>query len=80
MPVSVKNLKKPTKKKGKGEPPKETPSVSNLQKPKAGEKVPIQVKVDPGVRRDFRSYAVERDLELSELFVAMFDFYRENQG
>jgi len=61
-----------------GTPPTATEKGVNLSKPSSGEKVPIQVKISPEIRRAFRAYAAERDLELSELFIYMFEYYKKS--
>jgi hypothetical protein len=42
--------------------------------------VPLQLKISPELRREFRAYAAERDLELRALFNAVWAFYREHHG
>jgi len=64
----------------KGMPPLPAASSGNLTKPPSGQKVPLQLKISPELRREFRAYAAERDLELSELFNAVWAFYREHHG
>jgi len=75
--ISALNKKK-VKNNRLGTPPSAVEKVANLSKPSSSEKVPIQVKISPEIRRSFRAYAAERDLELSELFVHMFDYYKQN--
>lgn len=76
MPVDVKKLKRP----GKGTPPPPAESSNNLAKPPAGRTVPLQVNIDPEVKRDFRVYAAEHDIDMSNLFVSMWRYYKENHG
>lgn len=64
----------------KGAPPTPTETQVNLQKPPSDQKVPLQLKLSPELRREFRTYAAERDLELSELFMLVWAFYKEHHG
>ena len=76
--VDVHKLKKPTNRKGM--PPPQTTGSQNLVKPASGEKVPLQLKISPELRREFRVYAAEHDLEMSTLFADMWMFYKEHHG
>jgi hypothetical protein len=76
--ADLKQLQKPSR---KGEPPTLASSANNLSKPApAGSKVPLQLKISPDVRRDFKGYALARDMDASELFVQVWAFYKENHG
>ena len=66
--------------KGKGAPPPASHAEDNLAKPPSGQKVPLQLKISPELRREFKGYAVERDSEVSELFVRVWQFYKANHG
>jgi hypothetical protein len=77
MAVDVNKLKRPG---GKGAPPAPTETNNNLVKPPAGKTVPLQVNIDPEIKRGFRVYAAERDIDMSNLFVAMWQYYKENHG
>jgi hypothetical protein len=76
--VQLANLRKPTR--GKGAPPPATHSEDNLAKPASGQKVPLQLKISPELRREFKAYAVERDSEVSKLFVRVWEFYKAHHG
>ena len=76
--VNVRNLKKPVNR--KGTPPPHNTASQNLVKPASGEKVPLQLKISPEVRREFRVYAAERDRDMSALFADMWAFYKEQRG
>ncbi|MBB4014995.1 hypothetical protein GGR16_000001 [Chelatococcus caeni] len=69
-------LEKPTRRSALPAPPAKPEPTGNLHKPNGAEKVPLQVKLAPEVRRAFRAHAAEQDMELSELFCAMWDHYR----
>ena len=76
--ADLNQIQKPSR---KGEPPRPASSENNLAKPgETGAKVPIQLKIPPTVRRDFKGYAVARDLDASELFVQVWNYYKEHQG
>lgn len=76
--VELASLKKPAK--GKGAPPQPTQTDNNLIKPASGQKVPLQLKISPELRREFKAYAVERDAEVSALFAQVWAFYKEHHG
>jgi hypothetical protein len=78
MAIDMSKLKRPSG--SKGAPPLPLTPSGNLEKPPSGQKVPLQLKISPELRREFRAYAAERDLELSELFNAVWTFYREHHG
>lgn len=77
MAVNVKDLKKPA---GKGTPPAPAETRHNLSKPASGAKVPLQLKIDPELKREYNVYAVEHDIDMSELFATVWRYYRENHG
>ena len=76
--LDVNKLRKPSR--GKGAPPPPEDTALNLTKPASNDKVPLQVKISPEVRRHFRAYAADHDVELSTLFVTMWDYYKANHG
>jgi hypothetical protein len=76
MTIRVNKLKRP----GKGPPPAPPQTHNNLVKPPAGKTVPLQVNIDPEVKREFRVYAVEHDIDMSHLFVAMWRYYKDHHG
>ena len=78
MAIDASKLKRPSS--SKGVPPLPSHPGGNLEKAPSGQKVPLQLKISPELRREFRAYAAERDLELSELFNAVWAFYREHHG
>ena len=71
-------LKRPVNR--KGTPPAQSTTSQNLAKPASGEKVPLQLKISPELRREFRVYAAERDIDISVLFADMWAFYKEHHG
>jgi hypothetical protein len=76
--VDVHKLKKPVNR--KGTPPPHTTVSQNLGKPASGAKVPLQLKISPELRREFRVYAAERETDMSALFAEMWTFYKERHG
>jgi hypothetical protein len=76
MAVDTKKLKRP----GKGAPPLPAATNNNLVKPPSGRTVPLQVNIDPEVKRGFRVYAAEHDIDMSDLFTTMWRYYKENHG
>jgi hypothetical protein len=76
MAIDVNKLKRP----GKGTPPPPASTNNNLSKPSAGKTVPLQVNIDPEVKREYRVYAAEHDVDMSDLFVTMWRYYKENHG
>ena len=76
--ADLRKLQKPSR---KGEPPTAASSANNLAKPaETGAKVPIQLRISPGIRREFKGYALERDMDASELFMRVWEYYKEQQG
>jgi hypothetical protein len=76
--VDTRRLTKPSRR--KGTPPLPTEASVNLGAPPIGQKVPLQLKISPELRREFKAYAAERDTELSTLFATMWAFYRAHHG
>ncbi len=76
MAVNVKQLKRA----GKGTPPAPVETNNNLKKPPSGKTVPLQVNIDPEVKREYRVYAAEHDIDMSDLFTTMWRYYKENHG
>lgn len=70
-------LKKPPR---KGEPPKPAETVNNLEKPPAGAKVPLQVRISAEMRRDFKAHALAHDMDANKLFEIVWGYYKENHG
>ena len=76
MAIDAKNLKRP----GKGMPPAPVETNNNLTKPPSGATVPLQLNIEPEIRREFKAFAAERDLDPRDLFVTVWKFYKENHG
>ena len=75
--ANISALHKPTR---KGEPPKPTETVQNLAKPPAGNKVPLQLKISPEMRRDFKTWALAHDLDANDLFEEVWAYYKDKHG
>jgi hypothetical protein len=48
-------------------------ATNNLKKT-----VALQVNIDPEVKREFRVYAAEHDVDMSVLFTTMWRYYKDN--
>tara|TARA_R110000868_G_scaffold112049_3_gene302006 strand:+ start:805 stop:1041 length:237 start_codon:yes stop_codon:yes gene_type:complete len=69
-------LAKPKRPKRLPEPPSKPQRVGNLHKPDGSSNVPLQLKISPELRREYRAFAADHDLELSELFRIVWEHYR----
>lgn len=69
-------LTKPKRPKRLPEPPSKPQRVGNLHKPDSGTHVPLQLKISPELRREYRAFAADNDLGLSELFRIVWEHYR----
>jgi hypothetical protein len=63
-----------------GDPPLANASAGNLEKPSPSGNVPLQLKLPPEIRRDFRSFALAHDLDANKLFLKVWAYYKENHG
>ncbi|CAN5761493.1 hypothetical protein BH24DEI2_BH24DEI2_26980 [soil metagenome] len=61
-------------------PPTPAETTTNLSKPAGGENVPLQLKISPDLRTDFKVYALEHHITASELFEQVWAFYKEKHG
>lgn len=73
MAVSVKGLKRT----GKGTPPTPTVPTNHNLKTLRGKNVPLQLNIAPELRREFRIYAAEREMDMSILFATIWQHYKE---
>ena len=80
MALNAQGLQKPTKSRPKGDPPASAETNNNLEKPATGKTVPLQVNIDPEIRKAYRVFAAERDVDMSKLFVTMWEYYKQNHG
>jgi hypothetical protein len=76
MALDTKHLRKPKK----GAPPPAAATANNLEKPPGGQKTPLQLNIDPELKREFKVYAAEHDLDMSILFATVWQYYRETHG
>ena len=74
----VKGLPKPVR--TKGAPPPQAKPVANLEKHPSDAKVPLQVKIQAETRIAFKSYALAHNMDASDLFQVVWDYYREQHG
>ena len=73
----------PPKKSAKGTPPPPTKTVGNLSKPERDTEAapaPLNFKVPPDFRRDFKIYAAQHSMKLNELLYEAFRAYTEKNG
>ena len=71
----------PPKKSAKGAPPPPTKTVDNLSKPEAGTTAtPMNFKVPPDFRRDFKVYAAQRGKAMLELLQEAVRLLKERHG
>lgn len=75
-------MAKPTIKKPntKGAPPAPPEAPNNTAKASSADMVQLHIKITPEQRRDFKAYALERDLDANQLFLMMWEAYREQNG
>ncbi len=63
--------------KGKGEPPPAAATMGNLEKPETAQIVPLNFKVPPAFKREFKAYAAQQGKSMSrvlqEAFAALKD-------
>ena len=68
---------KPPRKR-KGSPPKaEQPQKNNLEKLATNEIVGLNFKVPPEFKKEYRTYAAEKDMKMIEILMKSFDLYKE---
>lgn len=72
-----KTLHMPTNRKGS---PDDVPVLATLQRAPGVQKVPVQLRIPSELAREFRVFCAERDLELSEAFILMFEQYQKPHG
>ncbi|GAC1678108.1 MAG: hypothetical protein NVS9B2_29250 [Steroidobacteraceae bacterium] len=56
------------------------PALATLHREPNTKKVPVQVKVSADLAREFKVFCVSRDLDMSTVFVQMFEEYRRKHG
>lgn len=76
-PPNLRSLPKPPVSKPATRPePPAAPVVANLHKPATEGSVQLQFQVPADIRRAVKAHAAERDLNMSELFLVMWEKYR----
>lgn len=76
--AQVKNLSRPLRR--KGAPPPQAKPVVNLEKHPSDAKVPLQVKIPSETRIAFKSHALVHNMDASDLFQVVWNYYREQHG
>lgn len=70
----------PKKKSGKGEPPKNSDTRSNLTKPEPAKIVDLNFKVPAEFRKNFKIAAVTQGLKQVELLHEIFEYWSKSKG
>lgn len=73
------NIAKPPKNRStgsKGEPSEVVAFTPNVQKAPSSGTVQLPLTVPASVKREFKSYAADKDFSMSALFMRMWDEYR----
>ena len=70
------NITKPAKKSTKGEPANVVEFTPNLQKAPSSGTVQLPLMVPAHLKREFKSYAADKDFTMSALFQVMWEEYR----
>ena len=65
--------------KGEASPANDMPARANKTIPEIGQS-PLNFRVSPEFRREFKTYAAAHDLKLIELLAKSFQTYRQQQG
>lgn len=60
--------------------PDDVVQLATIQRSPSVVKVPVQLRLPADLAREFKVFCAERDLELSEAFVLMFEQYRRTVG
>lgn len=60
--------------------PDDVPALTATRREPNTKKVPLQVRVEAELAREYRVFCASRDLDLSEAFAKMFEFYRDAHG
>ena len=76
--VDTSRLTRPSNR--KGVPPQTSDMVENLDKPPTGQKVPLQVRISPELRREFKGYANDHDVNANRLFEQIWSYFKDRHG
>ena len=76
--VDTSKLTRPSNR--KGVPPQTIDVAENLDKPPTGQKVPLQVRISPELRREFKGYANDHDVNANRLFEQIWSYYKDRHG
>ena len=75
--VDTSRLSRPSNRKGA---PPQSIDVENLDKPPTGQKVPMHVRISPELRREFKGYANDHDVNANRLFEQVWSYYKDRHG
>lgn len=70
----------PSAKSRKGAPPPLAQTVGNLDKPEPNTLQPLNFKVPPDFKREFKSYAAQHDVSMSQLLQEAFEVLKAQRG
>jgi len=73
-------LRKPTRNRKSPPPPEKRPLTGNLHKEPRELKVPFQVRIPAEIRRNFKSTAVNRDMDYNNLFLEVWQFWKDHNA
>ncbi len=78
--MSTTALQRPARSRKSPPPAEKGPLTGNLHTEPRGSKMPFQVRIPAEVRRDFKSHAVNRDMDYNDLFVEVWQFWKEHNS
>lgn len=67
----------------KGTPPKieeASTNLTNLPKKQTGIRKDLNFKVDADFKKEFKQYAMDKDITMHDLLIKMFDYYKTNNS
>jgi hypothetical protein len=70
----------PQGKSRKGQPPSITETVGNLNKPEPAGLAPLNFKVAQDFKREFKTYAAQNGVSMTDLLVEGFRLLKEKRG
>lgn len=70
----------PPAKSRKGAPPPPARTLGNLERPEPSNAEPLNFKVPPEFKRDFKSYAAQQGVSMSKLLQTAFEILKTQRG
>jgi hypothetical protein len=68
---------KPTR---KGDPPPAAATVANLDRPDPAGQAPLSFRVPDNFKREFKTYAAQRGISMTQLLIDGFELVKEKRG